>query len=58
VATTRPETMLGDTGVAVHPQDERYQELIGKFVILPLLGRRIPIIADEAVYKGSLALVR
>jgi valyl-tRNA synthetase len=51
VATTRPETMLGDTGVAVHPQDERYQELIGKFVILPLLGRRIPIIADEAVKR-------
>lgn len=51
VATTRPETMLGDTGVAVHPSDERYQELIGKFVILPLLGRKIPIIADEAVDK-------
>lgn len=51
VATTRPETMLGDTGVAVHPADERYQELIGKFVILPLLERKIPIIADEAVDK-------
>ncbi len=51
VATTRPETMLGDTGVAVHPEDERYQELIGKFVILPLLGRKIPIIADKAVDK-------
>lgn len=51
VATTRPETMLGDTGVAVHPSDGRYQELIGKFVILPLLGRKIPIIADEAVDK-------
>ncbi|MCL6642516.1 MAG: valine--tRNA ligase, partial [Candidatus Bipolaricaulota bacterium] len=51
VATTRPETMLGDTGVAVHPEDGRYQELIGKFVILPLLGRKIPIIADKAVDK-------
>ncbi|MFN4218435.1 MAG: valine--tRNA ligase [Candidatus Bipolaricaulia bacterium] len=51
VATTRPETMLGDTGVAVHPDDGRYQELIGKFVILPLLERRIPIIADEVVDK-------
>ena len=51
VATTRPETMLGDTGVAVHPQDGRYQELIGKFVILPLLERKIPIIADDAVDK-------
>src|SRR5690349_23072849 len=47
VATTRPETMLGDTGVAVHPDDERYIDLIGKNVILPLVGRRIPIIADE-----------
>ena len=46
VATTRPETMLGDTGVAVHPDDERYKDLIGKFVILPLVGRRIPIVAD------------
>jgi valyl-tRNA synthetase len=46
VATTRPETMLGDTGVAVHPDDERYQGLIGKFVTLPLVGRRIPIVAD------------
>jgi len=49
VATTRPETMLGDTGIAVHPDDGRYQELIGKFVILPLLQRKIPIIADEVV---------
>jgi valyl-tRNA synthetase len=49
VATTRPETMLGDTGVAVHPADGRYHELIGRFVILPLLQRKIPIIADEAV---------
>ncbi|MDF1749328.1 MAG: valine--tRNA ligase [Alphaproteobacteria bacterium] len=46
VGTTRPETMLGDTGVAVHPDDERYQHLIGKFCILPLVGRRIPIVAD------------
>ncbi|MFD1944210.1 valine--tRNA ligase [Paradevosia shaoguanensis] len=47
VATTRPETMLGDTGVAVHPEDERYKSLIGKFVELPLVGRRIPIVGDE-----------
>jgi valyl-tRNA synthetase len=47
VATTRPETMLGDTGVAVHPDDERYAHLVGKHVILPLVGRRIPIVADE-----------
>jgi valyl-tRNA synthetase len=47
VATTRPETMLGDSAVAVHPEDERYRELVGKYVILPLTGRRIPIIADE-----------
>jgi valyl-tRNA synthetase len=47
VATTRPETMLGDTGVAVHPDDERYRHLIGKHVILPLVGRKIPILADE-----------
>jgi valyl-tRNA synthetase len=47
VATTRPETMLGDTAVAVHPDDERYRDLIGKFCILPLVGRRIPIVADE-----------
>ena len=46
-ATTRPETMLGDTAVAVHPDDERYRHLIGKNAILPLVGRRIPIIADE-----------
>lgn len=49
VATTRPETMLGDTAVAVHPDDERYQSFIGKHVILPLMGRRIPVIADDAV---------
>jgi valyl-tRNA synthetase len=47
VATTRPETMLGDTAVAVHPEDERYTKLVGKNVVLPLVGRRIPIIADE-----------
>ncbi len=47
VATTRPETMLGDTGVAVHPDDERYKHLVGKYVILPIVGRRIPIVADE-----------
>src|SRR5882757_9959947 len=47
VATTRPETMLGDTAVAVHPDDERYIDLIGKHVILPLVGRKIPIVADE-----------
>jgi valyl-tRNA synthetase len=46
VATTRPETMLGDTAVAVHPDDERYRDLVGKFAILPLVGRRIPIVAD------------
>jgi valyl-tRNA synthetase len=49
VATTRPETMLGDTAVAVHPADERYKHLIGKKVALPLTGREIPVIADEMV---------
>ncbi|AKO45141.1 valine--tRNA ligase [[Haemophilus] ducreyi] len=49
VATTRPETVLGDTAVAVHPEDERYQSLIGKTVLLPLANREIPIIADEYV---------
>lgn len=49
VATTRPETMLGDTAVAVNPNDERYQHLIGKTLILPIIGREIPIIADELV---------
>jgi len=55
VATTRPETMLGDSGVAVHPDDERYKDLVGKFVILPITGRRIPIVADEYAdpAKGS-----
>ncbi|MBB4006037.1 valine--tRNA ligase [Allorhizobium taibaishanense] len=47
VATTRPETMLGDTGIAVHPDDERYKDIVGKHVILPIVGRRIPIVADE-----------
>ena len=55
VATTRPETMLGDTGVAVHPEDERYAGLVGKFVTLPIVGRRIPIVADDYAdpTKGS-----
>ncbi len=47
VATTRPETMLGDTAVAVHPDDERYERLIGKHVQLPLTERTIPVIADR-----------
>ncbi|WP_428240105.1 valine--tRNA ligase [Gynuella sp.] len=49
VATTRPETMLGDSAVAVHPEDERYQNLIGQFVTLPIVNRRIPIVADDYV---------
>jgi len=49
VATTRPETMLGDTGVGVHPEDERFQHLIGKNVMLPLMDRPIPIVADDTV---------
>lgn len=49
VDTTRPETMLGDTGVAVHPEDERYRRLVGRTVRLPLVGREIPVVADEAV---------
>src|SRR5882762_1740056 len=49
VATTRPETMLGDTAVAVHPKDERYKHLIGKFALVPVINRRIPVIADEYV---------
>lgn len=49
IATTRPETMLGDTAVAVHPEDDRYKHLVGKTVILPILNREIPIIADEYV---------
>jgi valyl-tRNA synthetase len=55
VATTRPETMLGDTAVAVHPSDERYKDLVGKDVVLPIVGRRIPIVADDYAdpTKGS-----
>ena len=51
IATTRPETMLGDTAVAVHPDDERYKDIIGKTCILPIVNREIPIIADEFVEK-------
>jgi valyl-tRNA synthetase len=51
IATTRPETMLGDTAVAVHPEDERYAHLVGKTLILPLVDREIPVIADEYVDK-------
>jgi valyl-tRNA synthetase len=49
VATTRPETMLGDTAVAVHPEDERYKDMIGKTIVLPIVGREIPVVADEYV---------
>ncbi len=51
VATTRPETMLGDTAVAVHPDDERYEDLVGQFITLPIVNRKIPIIADKYVEK-------
>ena len=51
IATTRPETLLGDTAIAVHPDDERYQDIIGKNVILPLVNREIPIVADYYVDK-------
>ncbi|MBQ2718497.1 MAG: class I tRNA ligase family protein, partial [Clostridia bacterium] len=51
IATTRPETLLGDTAVAVHPEDERYAHLVGKMLILPLVGRRIPVVADEYVER-------
>ncbi len=51
IATTRPETMLGDTAVAVNPEDERYKDLVGKMLVLPLVGREIPVIADEYVDK-------
>ncbi|MCI9274725.1 MAG: valine--tRNA ligase [Clostridia bacterium] len=51
VATTRPETMLGDTAVAVHPEDKRYKDMIGKTVVVPLVNREIPIVADEFVEK-------
>lgn len=52
VATTRPETMLGDTAIAVHPDDPKYKNLVGKTVIVPLVGREIPIVADEGVELG------
>ncbi|WIG61607.1 MAG: Valyl-tRNA synthetase [Ktedonobacterales bacterium] len=52
VATTRPETILGDTGVAVNPDDDRYRDFVGRYVILPIMGRRIPIVADAAVDKN------
>ncbi len=52
VATTRPETLLGDTAVAVHPDDERYRALVGRHAILPFLGRRLPIVADEHVERA------
>ncbi len=51
IATTRPETMFGDTAVAVNPEDERYKDLVGKMLVLPLVGREIPVIADEYVDK-------
>ncbi|MDK8277701.1 valine--tRNA ligase [Peptostreptococcus anaerobius] len=51
IATTRPETLLGDSGVAVHPEDERYTHLVGKIAVLPLVGRELPIVADEYVDK-------
>ena len=51
LATTRPETMLGDTAVAVNPEDERYKDLVGKTLVLPLVGREIPVVADEYVEK-------
>jgi valyl-tRNA synthetase len=51
VATTRPETILGDTAVAVHPDDDRYRDLVGQQAILPFLGRRLPIVADESVQR-------
>ena len=49
IATTRPETLLGDVAVAVHPDDERYKDIVGKYLILPLVGRRIPVVADKYV---------
>ena len=51
VATTRPETMLGDTGVAVNPNDLRYQHLVGQEVSLPILGRSIPVVSDESIQE-------
>ena len=62
LATTRPETMLGDSAVAVNPEDERYQQLIGKKVLLPLMNREIPVIAEEmathALYKLGAEFLR
>ena len=55
IATTRPETLLGDTAVAVHPDDERYKNIVGKMLILPLVGRRIPVVADEYVERSRYA---
>jgi valyl-tRNA synthetase len=52
VATTRPETLLGDTAIAVHPDDDRYRRLVGRHAILPVLGRRLPIVADEHVERA------
>ncbi|MEG1849994.1 MAG: class I tRNA ligase family protein, partial [Oscillospiraceae bacterium] len=52
IATTRPETLLGDTGIAVNPKDEKYQHLVGKTAILPLVGRELPIVADDYVELG------
>ena len=52
VATTRPETLLGDTAIAVHPDDDRYRDLVGRHAILPFLGRRLPIVADEHVERA------
>jgi valyl-tRNA synthetase len=52
IATVRPETMLADTGVAVHPEDPRYRDLVGRHAVLPLVGRRLPIVADAAVERG------
>ena len=56
IATTRPETMLADGALAVHPQDERYAHLVGKYVDLPLCDRRIPIIADDFVDREFASL--
>ena len=49
MATTRPETILGDAAVCVHPEDERYKHLVGKDVVVPILGRKVPVIADDYV---------
>ena len=49
VATTRPETILGDAAVCVHPEDDRYKHLVGKEVVVPILGRKVPVIADDYV---------